>query len=202
VYVHIDCCDGSDEYESGIHCQNTCRNRKDIDEADDGGAELSVTHLDATNEFSIKHTIGIQNLVHNNINKDLIQKLRGIALSDIRFSCSSHGNIICMLDMVSIFSVFAGLRMALVIELGLVVCIFAFCVARRRTRTRRRQHILKRKLWSVFPSTCSSRKYFEPPLDLESTFGFPCITPFISFSLSCFEVWISSFRCVRVQPKI
>jgi len=113
VYVHIDCCDGSDEYESGIHCQNTCRNRKDIDEADDGGAELSVTHLDATNEFSIKHTIGIQNLVHNNINKDLIQKLR-------------------------------GLRMALVIELGLVVCIFAFCVARRRTRTRRRQHILKR----------------------------------------------------------
>jgi hypothetical protein len=94
VYVHIDCCDGSDEYESGIHCQNTCRNRKDIDEADDGGGELSVTRLDATNEFTIKHT---------NINKDLIQKLRGIASSDIRFSCSSHGNIICMLDVVSIF---------------------------------------------------------------------------------------------------
>ncbi|PUZ54763.1 hypothetical protein GQ55_5G157000 [Panicum hallii var. hallii] len=99
-----DCCDGSDEYESGIHCQNTCRNRKDIDEADDGGGELSVTRLDATNEFTIKHT---------NINKDLIQKLR-------------------------------GLRIALVIELGLVVCIFAFCVARRHTGTRRRQHILKR----------------------------------------------------------
>jgi len=107
-----DCCDGSDEYESGIHCQNTCRNRKDIDEAADGGGELSVTRLDATNEFTTKHTIGIENLVHNNINKDLMQKLR-------------------------------GLRMALVMELGLV-CIFAFCIARRHTRTRRRQHILKR----------------------------------------------------------
>ncbi|CAO2182878.1 unnamed protein product [Urochloa humidicola] len=108
-----DCCDGSDEYESGIHCQNTCQNRKVIAEADDGGAELLVKHLDATNEFTTKHTIGIENLAHNNINKDLIQKLK-------------------------------GLRMAIVIELGLVVCIFAFCVARRRTRTRRRQHILKR----------------------------------------------------------
>ncbi|CAO2178245.1 unnamed protein product [Urochloa humidicola] len=108
-----DCCDGSDEYESGIHCRNTCRNRKDIAEADDGGGKLSVTHLDATNEFTSKHTIGIENLAHNNINKDLIQKLK-------------------------------GLRMAIVIELGLVVCIFVFCIARRRTRTRRRQHILKR----------------------------------------------------------
>nr|CAB3478313.1 unnamed protein product [Digitaria exilis] len=36
-----DCCDGSDEYESGIHCQNTCRKRKDIAEADGGGGELS-----------------------------------------------------------------------------------------------------------------------------------------------------------------
>lgn len=108
-----DCCDGSDEYESGVHCQNTCRNRKDIAEADDGGVKLSVTRLDATNEFTNKNTIDIENLVHNSINKDLIQKLR-------------------------------GLRMALVIELGIVVCIFAFCVVRRRTRTRRRQHILKR----------------------------------------------------------
>ena len=210
MYVHIDCCDGSDEYESGIHCQNTCRNRKDIDEADDGGAELSVTHLDATNEFSIKHTIGIQNLVHNNINKDLMQKLRGIACSDIRFSCSSHGNIICMLDVVSIFSMFAGLRMALVMELGLV-CIFAFCIARRHTRTRRRHHILKRKLWSVFPSMCSSQKYFKPALDLESaTFGFPCVwgckwvvldhsLSSFYFHFACFKVRISSFRFVWGQ---
>ncbi|XP_062221436.1 glucosidase 2 subunit beta-like [Phragmites australis] len=99
-----DCCDGSDEYESGIHCQNTCRNIKDSAKADDGGGELSGTHLAATNIFTSKHTIDIE---------DLIQKLR-------------------------------GLRMALVIELGLVVCIFAFCLARRRTRTRRRQYILKR----------------------------------------------------------
>ncbi|XP_062206883.1 glucosidase 2 subunit beta-like isoform X3 [Phragmites australis] len=99
-----DCCDGSDEYESGIHCQNTCRNRKDIAEADDGGRELSVTHLDVANVFTSKHTIDIE---------DLIQKLR-------------------------------GLKMALVIELGLVVCIFAFCFARRRTRTHRRQYVLKR----------------------------------------------------------
>nr|CAB3474270.1 unnamed protein product [Digitaria exilis] len=109
-----DCCDGSDEYESGIHCQNTCRKRKDIAEADGGGGELSVTHVDATNEFTSKHTIDIGNLMQNNNNKDLIQKL-------------------------------GGLRFALVIELGLVVIIFAFCVARRRTRTHRRQHILKRK---------------------------------------------------------
>ncbi|KAF8663716.1 hypothetical protein HU200_055037 [Digitaria exilis] len=109
-----DCCDGSDEYESGIHCQNTCRKRKDIAEADGGGGELSVTHVDATNEFTSKHTIDIGNLMQNNNNKDLIQKL-------------------------------GGLRLALVIELGLVVIIFAFCVARRRTRTHRRQHILKRK---------------------------------------------------------
>ncbi|OEL24401.1 hypothetical protein BAE44_0014581 [Dichanthelium oligosanthes] len=109
-----DCCDGSDEYESGIHCRNTCRKRKDIAEAaGGGGGELLVTHVDATNEFTSKHTIDIENLIqNNNKKKDLIEKLR-------------------------------GLRVALVIELGLVVCIFALCVARRRTRTRRRQHILK-----------------------------------------------------------
>ncbi|CAL4974026.1 unnamed protein product [Urochloa decumbens] len=108
-----DCCDGSDEYESGILCQNTCQNRKDIAEDDVGVHELSVTRLDATNEFTRKHTINVENLVHNSINKDLIQKLR-------------------------------GLRTALVIELGLVVGMFAFCIARRRSRTRKRQHILKR----------------------------------------------------------
>jgi protein kinase C substrate 80K-H len=78
MFFHVDCCDGSDEYESDVHCQNTCQNRKGIAEADDGGVELSVTRLDATNEFTDKHTIDIENHVHNNINKDLIQKLGGI----------------------------------------------------------------------------------------------------------------------------
>ncbi|XP_021312083.1 uncharacterized protein LOC8075585 isoform X3 [Sorghum bicolor] len=112
-----DCCDGSDEYESGIHCQNTCRNIKYIAEAADGGSDLSVTHLDAnTNEFMGKHAIAMEDHIQNNNSKDLVQKIR-------------------------------GLRMALVFELGLLVCIFAFCIARRRTRTRRRQHILKRDAW-------------------------------------------------------
>ncbi|KAL6614511.1 hypothetical protein ACP70R_036781 [Stipagrostis hirtigluma subsp. patula] len=44
-----DCCDGSDEYESGIHCPNTCRNINSIAEA--------------------KHTLDID---------DLFQKLRGL----------------------------------------------------------------------------------------------------------------------------
>jgi protein kinase C substrate 80K-H len=51
-------------------------------------------------------------------------------------------------DVISI-ALFAGLRMAAVIELGLVVGIFVFCFARRNTRTRRRQHILKRKYQCV-----------------------------------------------------
>jgi hypothetical protein len=42
-------------------------------------------------------------------------------------------------------SPFAGLRIALAIELGVLICIVAFCFARRRTRTHRRQYILKRK---------------------------------------------------------
>ncbi|XP_044977062.1 glucosidase 2 subunit beta [Hordeum vulgare subsp. vulgare] len=99
-----DCCDGSDEYESGIHCPNTCRKRPDIAVADNGVSELSVAHLDGTDIISSKHTLDIE---------DLIQKL-------------------------------GGLRMAAVIELGLVVCIFVFCFARRSTRIRRRQYILKR----------------------------------------------------------
>ncbi|XP_047059863.1 glucosidase 2 subunit beta-like [Lolium rigidum] len=99
-----DCCDGSDEYESGVHCSNTCKNSHATAEVDNGVSELSVTHLDGTNVITSKHTLDIE---------DLIQKLR-------------------------------GLRMAAVIELGLVVGIFVFCFARRNTRTRRRQHILKR----------------------------------------------------------
>lgn len=77
----IDCCDGSDEYESGIHCQNTCRNIKDIAEADDGGGgggDLSVTHLDATNEFTSKHAIAMEDHIQNDNSKDLVQKIRGI----------------------------------------------------------------------------------------------------------------------------
>lgn len=105
MYVHIDCCDGSDEYESGVHCQNTCRKRKDIAEADGGGGELSVTHVNATNEFTSKHTIDIENLMQNSNNKDLIQKLGGIAYSDARFSSSSYTNIVCMLDVVQHFHV-------------------------------------------------------------------------------------------------
>ncbi|CAM0882686.1 unnamed protein product [Alopecurus aequalis] len=99
-----DCCDGSDEYESGVHCPNTCRNGHDTAEVGNGVSELSIAHLGGTNVITSKHKLDIE---------DLIQKLR-------------------------------GLRMAAVIELGLVVCIFVFCLARRNTRTRRRQHILKR----------------------------------------------------------
>ncbi|TVU35085.1 hypothetical protein EJB05_16954 [Eragrostis curvula] len=44
-----DCCDGSDEYESGIHCQNTCRNIKGFAQADDGSSELSANRLDVSN---------------------------------------------------------------------------------------------------------------------------------------------------------
>ncbi|VAH63983.1 unnamed protein product [Triticum turgidum subsp. durum] len=98
-----DCCDGSDEYESGIHCPNTCKKRHDAAETDNGVSELSVAHLGGTDIISSKHTLDIE---------DLIQKLR-------------------------------GLRMAAVIELGLVVCIFVFYFARRSTRARRRQYILK-----------------------------------------------------------
>ncbi|KAJ1285404.1 hypothetical protein BS78_03G277700 [Paspalum vaginatum] len=110
-----DCCDGSDEYESGIHCQNTCRNIKDIAESDGAGGDVTVKHLDTTDEVTSEHTSTMEDRIQNisSNNKDLIQKLR-------------------------------GLKMALAVELGLVVCIFAFCVAWRRTRARRRQHILKR----------------------------------------------------------
>lgn len=111
-----DCCDGSDEYESGIHCQNTCKKTKDISESDGHGGDISITHLDAPTEVSSKHTIAMEDHMQNNNdnnNKDVIQKLR-------------------------------GLKMALAIELGLALCIFVFCVTRRHTRTRRRQHILKR----------------------------------------------------------
>ncbi|KAF7037780.1 hypothetical protein CFC21_048078 [Triticum aestivum] len=104
-----DCCDGSDEYESGIHCPNTCKKRHDTAETDNGVSELSVAHLGGTDIISSKHTLDIE---------DLIQKLR-------------------------------GLRMAAVIELGVVVCIFVFYFARRSTRARRRQYILKRKLWPL-----------------------------------------------------
>ncbi|KAE8766483.1 glucosidase 2 subunit beta [Hordeum vulgare] len=87
-----DCCDGSDEYESGIHCPNTCRKRPDIAVADNGVSELSVAHLDGTDIISSKHTLDIE---------DLIQKL-------------------------------GGLRMAAVIELGLVM--YTEMASRHRVR--------------------------------------------------------------------
>ncbi|KQK09755.1 hypothetical protein BRADI_2g50030v3 [Brachypodium distachyon] len=49
------------------------------------------------------------------------------------------------LDIEDLIHKLKGLRMAVVIELGLAVCILVFCFARRSTRTRRRQYILKRK---------------------------------------------------------
>ena len=80
MYVHLDCCDGSDEYESGIHCQNTCRNIKDIAESDGVGGDIAVKHLDTTNEVTSEHTIAMEDRIQNisNNSKDLIQKLRGI----------------------------------------------------------------------------------------------------------------------------
>lgn len=102
MYVHIDCCDGSDEYESGIHCQNTCRNIEDIAKANGGGGgDLSITHLGATNELTSKHAIAREDRVQNN-SKDLVWKLRGIAHLDVRFTCFCYITI-CVLDVVSTF---------------------------------------------------------------------------------------------------
>ena len=101
----IDCCDGSDEYESGIHCQNTCRNIKYIAEAADGGSDLSVTHLDAnTNEFMGKHAIAMEDHIQNNNSKDLVQKIRGTGHYYVRFTCCCYRNTIRVLDVVSIFT--------------------------------------------------------------------------------------------------
>jgi protein kinase C substrate 80K-H len=66
--VFVDCCDGSDEYESGVHCPNTCKNSHATAEVDNGVSELSVAHLDGTNVITSKHILDIE---------DLIQKLRG-----------------------------------------------------------------------------------------------------------------------------
>uniref|UniRef100_A0A0E0JNS2 Glucosidase II beta subunit N-terminal domain-containing protein n=1 Tax=Oryza punctata TaxID=4537 RepID=A0A0E0JNS2_ORYPU len=109
-----DCCDGSDEYESGIHCPNTCRNRNDVRKDDDvgmnrkdvikdDGVGRNIKDVTKDNDLGRKHTLDIE---------DLIQKLR-------------------------------GLRMVVIIEIGLVICTCAVCFARRRTRTRRRHYILK-----------------------------------------------------------
>ncbi|KAK3165461.1 hypothetical protein QOZ80_1AG0033450 [Eleusine coracana subsp. coracana] len=48
------------------------------------------------------------------------------------------------IDIEDLIQKLRGLKIVLVTELGLVICIAAFCFARRCTRTRRRQYILKR----------------------------------------------------------
>lgn len=71
--MFLDCCDGSDEYESGTRCPNTCRKSHDTAEADNGVSELSVAHIDGTDIISSKRTLDIE---------DLIQKLRGTFLQN------------------------------------------------------------------------------------------------------------------------
>ena len=71
--MFLDCCDGSDEYESGVHCPNTCRSSRDTAEVDNGVSELSVAQLDGTDVITSKHTVDIE---------DLIQKLRGTLSSE------------------------------------------------------------------------------------------------------------------------
>ncbi|KAL5226423.1 hypothetical protein ABZP36_014688 [Zizania latifolia] len=48
------------------------------------------------------------------------------------------------LDIEDLIQKLRGLRMAVIIELGLVVCVIAVCFARRHTRTRKRHYILQR----------------------------------------------------------
>jgi hypothetical protein len=116
VFVHVDYCDGRNEYESGINCQNTCRNIKQIY---------------VSNVLTSKHTIDIE---------DLIQKLRGITC--IRMSHSVVGFMLYMHSCYGDnFPQFAGLWIALVIVLSLVICIAAFFFARRHTKTCRRHYI-------------------------------------------------------------
>jgi protein kinase C substrate 80K-H len=62
--VFIDCCDGSDEYESGVHCPNTCRNRHDTAETDNGVSKLSVAHIDGTDVITSTHKLDIEDLIH------------------------------------------------------------------------------------------------------------------------------------------
>uniref|UniRef100_J3L447 Glucosidase II beta subunit N-terminal domain-containing protein n=1 Tax=Oryza brachyantha TaxID=4533 RepID=J3L447_ORYBR len=110
-----DCCDGSDEYESGIRCPNTCKNINDV-RKDDG--------------------VGV--------NRKDIMKDEGVArnIKDVtKYDDRSRKHA---LDIEDLIQKLRGLRMAVVIELGLAICIFAVCFARRRSRTRRRHYILKR----------------------------------------------------------
>ncbi|KAF0920783.1 hypothetical protein E2562_037108 [Oryza meyeriana var. granulata] len=110
-----DCCDGSDEYESGIRCPNTCRNRHDVRKDDDVGMNRKGVIKDDDVDRNIK-----------DVTKD----------DDLGIKHT--------LDIEDLIQKLRGLRMAVVIELGLVICIIAVCFARRHTRTRRRHYILKR----------------------------------------------------------
>lgn len=110
-----DCCDGSDEYESGIRCPNTCRNINDVRKDDDVG-----------------------------INRKGVMKDDGVGMNIKDVAEDDHHDRKRTLDIEDLIQKLKGLKMAVVIEIGLVICTFAVCFARRRTRTRRRHYILKR----------------------------------------------------------
>lgn len=77
MYVPIDCCDGSDEYESDIRCPNTCKNRKDAMKDDDD------------DNVGRKHTLDIEDLIH---------KLRGIiCVQHAIYRCSRNGTGHCFM---------------------------------------------------------------------------------------------------------
>uniref|UniRef100_A0A0E0N2I2 Glucosidase II beta subunit N-terminal domain-containing protein n=2 Tax=Oryza TaxID=4527 RepID=A0A0E0N2I2_ORYRU len=115
-----DCCDGSDEYESGIRCPNTCRNINDVRKDDDVG-----------------------------INRKGVMKDDGVGMNIKDVAEDDHHDRKRTLDIEDLIQKLKGLKMAVVIEIGLVICTFAVCFARRRTRTRRRHYILKRLLSRV-----------------------------------------------------
>lgn len=72
IRLFLDCCDGSDEYDTGVNCPNTCLKNQNVFENRIGDHDAETTKMNNSSRQETKNGVDLE---------DLVQKLKGKTLS-------------------------------------------------------------------------------------------------------------------------
>jgi len=136
IVCFSDCCDGSDEYESSIHCPNTCIMGGNVNYIYKPRANLKSIHLQLGSTPHPKEFYTIGNL------QDMVKNLQGFA--------TFLGKLICFVWLSSkliqkqlLLLLFPGMKLVFALQMVFIGFLVILWMLRSRARSKRRRYLLK-----------------------------------------------------------
>lgn len=124
IIIFVDCCDGSDEYDSSIKCPNTCVMGGNIE-------YKAQSYISTINDAGSIDARGAKIPVNK---EDLIERLRGILFVH---NCYAPVKLKSLRDL-SFSLVFADVKMVVVLQLFVIIFLVVLWITHHRVRSKRR----------------------------------------------------------------